>query len=369
MLRSSIPFGRFFGVELRVHLAFLLLLALSVGYSSVVMNSVGRGVGLWLTLCFAVIVREIARALAALYSGFRLRAVLLLPVGGVMAFAPREPGIPLPKTRLITAAGPVSNAFIGLLIMGFCYGLEPKVALLAQPWMSFHHLLRSTVWMQFVVGAVNLLPIAAAPSRQFLRQRKPEPAPVVRSSSNQAFGLSAAIAVAIVLAGFLLSNIWFIFFGGLILLWAQLRMGTSIDTLESSSILVSDVMLTEYTLVSSSDTLSGALAQTSHSLQDVFPVVRGDRLVGAISRSTLASHLASDGDGYLQAAMTRNLPLAEPSEKLVDALRRASALGASEFVPVVENGALLGILTPHSLSRAVNQVRLTRPPQIKRDSQ
>ena len=285
-----------------------------------------------------------------------------------MAFAPREPGAPPKKTRLITAAGPVSNAFMGLLLMGFCYGLEPRVALLSQPWIRFHHLLRSTIWMQFIVGAVNLLPIAAAPSRQFLRQRKPEPAPVMRSAS-QAFGLNMALAIAMVLAGFLLRNVWFIFFGGLILLWAQFRMGTSVDTLEGAALLVSDVMLTEYTLLSSSDTLSGALTQTSHSLQDVFPVVRGDRLVGAISRNTLASRLASDGDGYLQAAMTRNLPLAEPTEKLVDALRRASALGASEFVPVVDNGALLGILTPHSLSRAVNQVRLTRPPQTDRDSQ
>ena len=367
MLRSSIPFGRFFGVELRVHLAFLLLLALSVGYSAVVMNNVGRGVGLWLTLCFAVVVREIARALAALYSGLRLRAVLLLPVGGVMAFAPREPSTPTPGTRLITASGPIANAFMGLLLMGFCYGLEPKVSLLAQPWISFHHLLRSTIWIQFVVGAVNLLPIAAAPSRQFLRQRAPEPAPVVRSA-NPLFGLGAAIAVAVVIAGFVLSNIWFIFFGGLALLWAQLRMGAPLDSLESASILVSDVMLTEYTLLTSSDTLRGALAQTSHSLQDVFPVVRGDRLVGAISRDTLASRLAADGDGYLQAAMTRNLPLAEPSEKLVDALRRASSLGASEFIPVIENRALLGILTPHSLSRTVNQVRLTRPPQSDRET-
>jgi CBS domain-containing protein len=283
-----------------------------------------------------------------------------------MAFAPREPSKPAPGTRLITAAGPVANTFMGLLLMGFCYGLEPKASLFVQPWISFHYVLRSTIWMQFVIAAFNLLPIAAAPSRQFLRQRTPEPAPVVRSA-NSAFGLGAAMAVAIVLAGFVFSNVWFIFFGGLVLLWAQLRMGTPLDTLESASILVSDVMLTEYTLLSSSDTLGGALAQTSHSLQDVFPVVRGDRLVGAISRDTLASRLATDGDGYLQAAMTRNLPFAEPSEKLVDALRRASALGASEFIPVLDDRALLGILTPHSLSRAVHQVRLTRPPQANRN--
>jgi CBS domain-containing protein len=59
--------------------------------------------------------------------------------------------------------------------------------------------------------------------------------------------------------------------------------------------------------------------------------------------------------------MLRNLQIVAPEEKLVDALRRAASLGASEFVPVVENNALLGILTPQSLGRAVQQVKLTRP--------
>jgi len=365
MLRSSIPFGRFFGVEVRVHISFLLLLAAAVGYSAVFMNSVGRGVGLWLALCFAVFVREVARAIAALYSGLRLRAVLLLPVGGVMAFAPREHGAPRTSMRLATAVGPVANFAMCLLLMGFSYGLEPKVSLFAQPWISFHHVLRSTIWIQLLVGAVNLLPAAAMPTRRILHTRTSPPAPVLRAISPGA-GLNIGLAIILMLAGFVLSNVWFIFFGGLMLLWSQLRMGPALDTVETGTILVSDVMLTEYTLLSSSDTLRGALAQTAHSLHDVFPVVRGDRLVGSISRDTLATRLQIDGDGFLQAAMNRNLSFAEPSEKLVDALRHATSFGATGILPVVENGAMLGILTPQSLSRGVQLTRLTRPPQTER---
>ncbi len=365
MLRSSIPFGRFFGVEIRVHISFLLLLAASVAYSAVFMNNVGRGVGLWLALCFAVLVREVARAIAALYTGLRLRAVLLLPVGGVMAFAPRDHGVPRTSMRLVTAAAPIANFGMGLLLMGFSYGLEPKVSLFAQPWITFHHILRSTVWIQFLVGAVNLLPAAAMPTRRILRTRQSAPAPMLRAI-NTGIGLNIGLAIILMLAGFVLANVWFIFFGGLMLLWSQLRMGPSLDTVETGTILVSDVMLTEYTLLSSSDTLRGALVQTAHSLHDVFPVVRGDRLVGSISRDTLATRLQIDGDGYLQAAMNRTLSFAEPSEKLVDALRHAPSFGASGILPVVENGAVLGILTPQSLSRGVQLTRLARPPQPER---
>jgi CBS domain-containing protein len=366
MLRSSFPFGRLFGVELRVHISFLLLLALSVAYSSFVLNSLARGVGLWLALCFAVVVREVARSIAALYSGFDLRAILLLPVGGVMAFAPREPGAPRTRTALITAAAPLANLVVGLLLMGFCYGLDPHIALLAQPSIGFDHLLRSLVWIQFIVAAVNLLPVL--PTRRFLRSRtRPQqaPAPVLRTI-NPLFSLAAGLAVALVLAGFVFSNVWFIFFGGMILLWSQLRASTPLDTPEANAILVSDVMLTEYTLLSASDTLRGALLQTAHSLHDVFPVVRGDRLVGSISRDTLASRLQLEGDGYLQAAMNRTLSFAGAAEPLVEALRHAPSFTAVGLMPVVEDGAVLGILTPQSLSRGVQLTRLTRPPQTDR---
>lgn len=360
MFRTSLPVGRFFGVEVRVHLSFVALLALSVGFSSVTINNGTRGFGLWLALCFAVLVREVARAIAALYSGLRLRAVLLLPVGGVMAFAPREEGAPPAKTGLVTAAAPIANFGMGLLLMGFCYAIEPKISMIQQPWVSFGHLLRSTVWLQMVLGAINLLPAAALPSRQLIRSKSSKPAATVRTA-GPAFGLGAATAIAVLLAGFLTMSLWLIILGGFMLLYAQVRAGTPLDVSESGAILVGDVMLTEYTLLSSSDTLRGALAQTAHSLQDVFPVVRGDRLVGAISRDTLASRLQLEGDGYLQALMTKTLPLANASDKLVEALRRGSAMGASEFIPVVDEDTMVGILTPHSLARAVQQVRLTRP--------
>ena len=90
--------------------------------------------------------------------------------------------------------------------------------------------------------------------------------------------------------------------------------------------------------------------------------MRGDRLVGWTSRAALATHLQTEGDGYLQGVMTRSLQLASPAEKLPDALRRAATLGASEFIPVVEDGAMIGILTPAALERAMAQIRLTQSP-------
>jgi predicted transcriptional regulator len=174
-------------------------------------------------------------------------------------------------------------------------------------------------------------------------------------------GLGTLLAIAMIVAGVLLPDVyWLSILGLFVLLYLQIGKLQNQAGIGGDSILVSEVMLTEYTLLSSSDTLRSALDHTIHSLQDVFPVVRGNRLVGSISRQTMAEHLVTGGDSYLQGAMIKNLQLTAPDEKLVDALRRASTLGASEFLPVVQEGALVGILTSQSLARAVHQVKLTR---------
>src|ERR1035437_76696 len=46
-----------------------------------------RGLGLFLVLVSAVMVRETARLLVAAWLGLRLRAILLLPIGGLFAYA------------------------------------------------------------------------------------------------------------------------------------------------------------------------------------------------------------------------------------------------------------------------------------------
>ena len=370
MLRSSFSVGRFMGVDLRIHISFPILLALAVGYSIAATGSPVRGFGLWLALVFAVAVRETARVLVAAYTGLHLRALFLLPVGGVMAMAPREDG-GVGSPRAVVLAAPLANFGVGLLLLGLSYAIDPHVPLLAQPWISIGHILRSFVWTQFVMGAVNLLPTAALPSPQMLRSRSAQTntqssaqtgvntaqAPRLRRPS---LGLGTMLAFAMLIAGIALMNVWIVLFGCFALLGAQMQSRQTLDS-NDETILVREVMLTEFTLLSSSDTLQGALDRTTHSLQDVFPVVRGDRLVGSVSRQTIADHLQATGDSYLQGVMTRSLQLAAPTEKLVVALRRAAAQGVSEFIPVIENGAMLGILTPQSLARAVQQIKLTRP--------
>jgi len=382
VLRSSIPLGRFFGVDVRVHLSFPLLLLLALMYATTMGQSSWRGLGLWLVLCLAVAVREIARSLAALYCGLRVRALFLLPVGGVMTLAPM-PGQPEPSawsTRIVSAAGPIANFLLGLVLLAAAYGVDRNVSLLAPPWISVQHILRSLIWSEFILGAVGLLPVSTLTSQRLFTPRRNKPAdpavlPAPQRAKNDdeakpgglnlpAINTGSVIALAMIIGGLVLqTHLWLVLLGAFLLLYSQISMAQPTATPAGEAILVRDVMLTEYTLLSTTDTLRSALDRTTHSLQDVFPVVRGNYLVGSVARATLTNHLMMDGDGYLQGVMTRTLQFAAPEEKLVDALRRAATLGASEFIPVIEDGAMLGILTPQSVGRGAQIASLLRSQQ------
>jgi CBS domain-containing protein len=387
VLRSSIPLGRLFGVDVRVHLSFPLLLLLALMYSTLTTQSSWRGLALWLALCLAVIIRETARALVALYAGLRVRALFLLPVGGIMALAPMH-GQPQPErwnTRLVSAAGPIANFLLGLVLLAGSYAVDPHVSLFAPPWISAQHVLRSLIWTQFILGAVGLLPSSTLTSQRLFnpRRRKPEaPAaeaiPAAAKTEDDAtpngglhlppINAGSILALAMIIGGLVLqAHLWLILLGLFLLLYSQITVAQQpVASNQAEAILVRDVMLTEYTLLSTTDTLRSALDRTTHSLQDVFPIVRGNRLVGSVARATLANRLMVEGDGYLQGVMTRTLQFAYPGERLGDALRRVAALGASEFIPVVEDGA---ILTPQSIGRAAQIAALLRSQKNLEDSE
>jgi predicted transcriptional regulator len=127
-----------------------------------------------------------------------------------------------------------------------------------------------------------------------------------------------------------------------------LLLQTEVDT-----ITMRDVMLTDYSTLSASDTLEDALERAVHSLQDVFPVVRGGTIVGAVSRQSIVDALQAGGNSYIQGVMARTFEVARPEDPLVKTLRRIAATGSAQFVPVLDGERVLGIVTPHHLAQSI----------------
>ncbi len=117
----SIKVGQIFGIDIKVHLTFLLILvwgALNYG------GSAGPLYGLFVTLgLFAlVLLHELGHSVAALGYGIPVKDITLLPIGG-LARLERMPEKPLHEL-VVALAGPLVNVVLAVMLL-------PLVAILA----------------------------------------------------------------------------------------------------------------------------------------------------------------------------------------------------------------------------------------------
>ena len=362
----SFSIGKFLGVDIRIHTFFILLLVLAVSYGSAFGSTGGRGFALWLLLLLAVIVREVARAVAAVWYGLELRSILLLPTGGLFTYATPEAteraATPEMQKRM-AIIGPVANFVFGLILAAMILAVTPSINLLERPWIVPNHLLRASVWMSLLLGAVNLLPASPLDGGRVFRGEFAKARGALKGM-RAAAGLGQAIAVGLVAAGLLIPNMWLVMLGAFVMIGAHLEDQGILLQSDTDSVRMRDVMLTQFSMLSASDTLEDALQNSVHSLQDVFPVVRGANLVGAVSRQGIVEALQSEGNGYVQGVMTRSFQTAGPDDSLVKTLRRIMAGQGAQMVPVLEGDRIVGIITPQNLAHSMgllNQRRKMRP--------
>jgi Zn-dependent protease len=368
----SFPIGRFLGVDVRIHTFFLLLLGLSISYASMAGTSGERGFALWILLLLAVFVREIARALGAVWFGLELRSILLLPTGGLMSYATPEAtelaSTPAMQKRM-GVIGPIANIGFGLLLAAIALTFSPDVNLYERPWLSPSHLLRAAIWVNLLLGALNLLPASPLDGGRVFRGEFAKTKGVIKGS-RAATGLGQAVAYGLIIAGMAMmvsgktTGMWLLILGGFVLIGAHMEdQGILLQT-DVDAVRMRDVMLTQFSMLSASDTLEDALQRSVHTLQDVFPVVRGANLVGAVSRQSIVEALHADGNGYVQGVMTRSFQTAQPDDSLVKTLRRIMAGQGAQMVPVLEGDRIVGIITPQNLAHSMgmlNQRRKMRP--------
>ena len=108
---------------------------------------------------------------------------------------------------------------------------------------------------------------------------------------------------------------------------------------------VSEAMLTDYKAVSPHDDLKHLVELTMSGAQQDFPVVENGAVVGLVSHGDLIKGLSEKGD-YARGGgvMRREFQTVEPTQMLEAAFAR---LQTSDFstMPVVRNGNLVGLLT------------------------
>jgi len=349
-----------FGVDIRIDLSFVLLL-LFIGLmerTAHVNVSPARGTLLVAIIFGSVVLHELGHALVGRHTGVPPRAIILMPIGGVTIFDEAQPVI-IPNWKRdikIAVAGPAVNLLIAAVSALIFSQAMPNLRLWNDVYIGSNNLPHSLVWVNLWLAAFNILPAYPLDGGRVLRAFFSRQMDQV-SATRRAVSIARGFAVAFFLAGYW--NSWFFLIGAFLFIAAQREDRSAVFQSVLETVRLEDIMLTDFATLSPADTLEDALEKAVHCLQDDFPVIRGGDMVGVVSKQKILQELRSEGNGYIQAVMSRMFDISPKTETLASAFRKLSARNLS-ILPVVDQQRLVGIVTLQNLMHSMALLAETR---------
>ena len=361
----SISVGRLFGVDVRIHLTFLILPVFIywTDYATRQQNANGaRDLALVGIILACVGAHECGHLFAARRFGLIPKAVILLPLTGVALYdesrVEKQPSALMWKREVrIALVGPLVNLALASLAAAVIAGANSGIELWKWPFLAGTNLPRSVVWANLYLAFLNLLPAYPLDGGRLVRvvfARTMD----VSSATRRAVSISSAISMVLIFAG-LFSDSWLTMVGVIIFSAAQLEERALVFQSVLENVRLEEVMLTDFATLSPADTLEDALDKAVHSLQDDFPVVRGSDMVGVVSRQRILEALRAEGNGYVQAVMSKIFDVSLREDSLGSAFRKLTARSSS-IIPVVEDQRLVGIVTLQNLMHSMSLLAESR---------
>jgi Zn-dependent protease/CBS domain-containing protein len=349
-MRWSVKIAKIAGIEVRIHLTFLLLLAwIAISYY----RSGGRdaaieGVGFVLAVFGCVLLHEFGHALAAKLYGIETPDITLLPIGGV-ARLQRMPEKPS-QELVVAIAGPLVNVVIaGILfaVLGSRFDLA-QAADVANPTAST--LLSKLAFVNVSLVVFNLIPAFPMDGGRVLRALLAMAMPYARATLIAA-RVGQGLAFFLGFIG-LFSNPLLVFIALFVYLGASSENAMAQMKDISTGVRVADAMVTEWVSLGDTDTIDDAVQALLRTSQQEFPVLdSGGQLLGILAREPMIRALRETGpETPVVRAMQPCTHAAHPRDHFESAFRLMQE-SACPALPVLDgSGRLVGLVTMENIS-------------------
>lgn len=365
---NALPIARLFGFEIRVHVSWAIILAVigvtaatQVSQIAPEIGTAGRwAIGAVVATAFllSALAHELGHALAARHVGLPGGPVIVYFFGGA-ATSRLETARPRDEV-LVAVSGPVVSLVAGAVLMAFA--LLGELAATG-PLYGVGRVALVIGVMNLLLGAVNLLPAFPLDGGRIVRglawARTGDPARALRIAASSGrylgilFATTGIVGILVVdsIDGLMLAVCgWFIVSSA-----SAIERSATVD-LMLEGIRVADVMDRDVSGVPPGLTLDTFADQIlDGSARSSVPVVRGPDLLGMVGArqvrrirrdrwaNTRAADLMVSGEALLSVG---------PETSLLDALDRLHRSGL-DGLPVLEAGALTGIVTRRAVAKAL----------------
>jgi Zn-dependent protease len=339
--------GRFAGIDVYVHVTFLLLvgfIAFSAYLDTGTLSGVIDGVLYILALFACVVLHEYGHALTARRYHIATRDITLYPIGGV-ARLERMPDQPI-QELWVALAGPAVNVVIaaGLYAIQVVTGGPTRLDRIG---MLEGTLLERLIVVNVALVLFNLIPAFPMDGGRVLRALLATRLDYIRATQIAA-ALGQGIALLFGFIG-LFSNPFLLFIAFFV--WTAASQEASLVQMKFAlgGIPVRRAMLTDYRTVSQYDPLQRVTELILNGSQHDFPVVDDGRVAGVLTRGDVLTALAQRGvTARVGEVMQRDILTADPAEMLEPLFIRMQS-GPQRTVPVVQNGQLVGLVTMENI--------------------
>jgi Zn-dependent protease len=340
----SIPVFRVAGIQLRIHITFLLLIGwVAFAYYAQGGSPAAVGGVLFILLLFAcVVLHEFGHALAGKVFGINTPDITLLPIGGV-ARLERIPDEPV-QELVIAVAGPAVTALIalGAFVAGGSLEYPPTVK------TSIPDLLFT---MNVILLLFNLLPAFPMDGGRVLRALLATRMPYARATQIAAL-VGQGFAFAFGFAGLLIPNPFLIFIAFFVYIGASQEAALAQMRDVSRRFPVSSAMVREFRTLSEDASLQEAVDALLATSQHDFPVMNdaGD-VAGLLTRHDLIAALRKNDPALrVGTVMRRDIPTVTTGTRFEDAFRIMQECNCPA-VPVLDRmKRLVGLLTPENVT-------------------
>jgi Zn-dependent protease len=357
----SVVVGRPFGVPLRVHASFVLVLLLGATQWGIPHGARGAAFGALVTLALflCVVLHELGHSVAARAFGIRTKQILLLPIGGVAELdgKARRPAHEL----VIALAGPMVNVVIAAgLVLALGAGLAagaitmPSAAALTPSLTTFGLVLLAGNGM---LALFNMLPLFPLDGGRVLRALL-----AFRMGEHKSLRVAAMVgqigAFGLGIVALLTGHVLLALIAGLVFVSASSARAQSIVPDLTAGLRARDVCEQGDVVFEPTTTIDAAIRASLASPQTVFPVALGTEVIGLIGRDRLRMAAAGGGGPYVTGLMAREWPRVTADQPLGEVLAQLS--GSSPAAAVYDEGSLIGFVSAdHVYGNVLPLLRVT----------